>query len=83
MNANTEIVQLTEELDTMSRKVNTEITGLREDMLAVQKSPDIKNSELNEIQSKLAAIVCNQDIAKGTFAEEDFDEVQFKSENPP
>lgn len=81
MNANTEIVQLTEELDTMSRKVNTEITGLREDMLAVQKSPDIKNSELNGIQSKLAAMVCNQDISKGTFAEDDFDEVQFKSEN--
>jgi chromosome segregation ATPase len=60
MNANTEIVQLTEELDTMSRKVNTEITGLREDMLAVQKSPDIKNSELNEIQSKLAAILCRR-----------------------
>jgi len=79
MNANTEIVQLTEELDTMSRKVNTEITGLREDMLAVQKSPDIKNSELNEIQSKLAAIVCNQDIAKGTFAEEDFDEVELQT----
>jgi hypothetical protein len=59
---------------------NTEITGLREDMLAVQKSPDIKNSELNGIQSKLAAMLCNQDIAKGTFAE-DFDEVQFKSEN--
>ncbi len=81
MNANTEIVQLTEELDTMSHKVNTEITGLREDMLAVQKSPDIKNSELNGIQSKLAAMACNQEIAKGTFAEEDFDEVHFKSEN--
>ncbi|CAM6010394.1 unnamed protein product [Sphagnum balticum] len=79
MNANTEIVQLTEELDTMSRKVNTEITGLREDMLAVQKSPDIKNSELNEIQSKLAAMVCNQDIAKGTLAEEDFDEVELQT----
>ncbi|CAM6032768.1 unnamed protein product [Sphagnum compactum] len=79
MNANTEIVQLTEELDTMSRKVNTEITGLREDMLAVQKSPDIKNSELNEIQSKSAARVCNQDIAKGTFAEEDFDEVELQT----
>ncbi|CAK9879956.1 unnamed protein product [Sphagnum jensenii] len=79
MNANTEIVQLTEELDTMSRKVNTEITGLREDMLAVQKSPDIKNSELNGIQSKLAAMVCNQDISKGTFAEDDFDEVELQT----
>jgi hypothetical protein len=26
-------------------------------------------------------MVCNQDISKGTFAEDDFDEVQFKSEN--
>ncbi|CAK9231653.1 unnamed protein product [Sphagnum troendelagicum] len=79
MNANTEIVQLTEELDTMSCKVNAEITGLREDMLVVQKSPDIKNSELNGIQSKLAAMVCNQDISKGTFAEDDFDEVELQT----
>jgi len=48
-NANIEVVQLTKELNTMSSIINTEIIGLTEDMLAMQKSSDIKNYELNEI----------------------------------
>jgi hypothetical protein len=48
-NANIEVVQLTKELNTMSSIINTEIIGLTEDMLAMQKSSDIKNYEFNEI----------------------------------
>jgi hypothetical protein len=48
-NANIEVVQLTKELNTMSGIINTKIIGLTEDMLAMQKSSDIKNYELNEI----------------------------------
>jgi hypothetical protein len=47
--ANIEVVQLTKELNTMSGIINTKIIGLTEDMLAMQKSSDIKNYELNEI----------------------------------
>ncbi len=48
-NANIEVVQLTKELNTMSNIINTKIIGSTEDMLAMQKSSDIKNYELNEI----------------------------------
>ncbi len=48
-NANIEVVQLTKELNTMSSIINTKIIGSKEDMLAMQKSSDIKNYELNEI----------------------------------
>jgi hypothetical protein len=53
---------------------------LPEDMLAMQISSDIKNHELSEIWSKLIAMVCDQDIAKGTFAKEDFHQEDFKFE---
>jgi hypothetical protein len=48
-NANIEVVQLTKELNTMSSIINTKIIGSTGDMLAMQKSSDIKNYELNEI----------------------------------
>jgi hypothetical protein len=48
-NANIEVVQLTKELNTMSSIINTKIIGSTEDMLAMQKSSDIKNYEVNEI----------------------------------
>jgi len=48
-NANIEVVQLTKELNTMSSIISTKIIGSTEDMLAMQKSSDIKNYELNEI----------------------------------
>jgi uncharacterized protein YrrD len=48
-NANIEVVQLTKELNTMSSIINTKIIGSIEDMLAMEKSSDIKNYELNEI----------------------------------
>ncbi len=48
-NANIEVVQLTKELNTMSSIINTKIIGSTKDMLAMQKSSDIKNYELNEI----------------------------------
>jgi hypothetical protein len=48
-NANIEVVQLTKELNTMSSIINTKIIGSTEDMLAMQKSSDMKNYELNEI----------------------------------
>jgi hypothetical protein len=48
-NANIEVVQLTKKLNTMSSIINTKIIGSTEDMLAMQKSSDIKNYELNEI----------------------------------
>jgi hypothetical protein len=47
-NANIEVVQLTKKLNTMSSIINTKIIGSTEDMLAMQKSSDIKNYELNE-----------------------------------
>ncbi len=46
---NFEAVQLTKELNTMSSIINTKIIGSTEDMLAMQKSSDIKHYELNEI----------------------------------
>ncbi len=48
-NANIEVVQFTKELNTMSSIINTKIIGSTEDMLAMQKSSDIKNYEVNEI----------------------------------
>jgi hypothetical protein len=48
-NANIEVVQLTKEFNIMSSIINTKIIALPEDMLAMQKSSDIKNYELNEI----------------------------------
>jgi len=48
-NANIEVVQLTKELNTMSSIINTKIIGSTKDMLAMQKSSDIKNYELKEI----------------------------------
>jgi hypothetical protein len=48
-NANIEVVQLTKEFNIMSSTISIKIMALREDMLAMQKSSDIKNYELNEI----------------------------------
>jgi hypothetical protein len=48
-NANIEVVQLSKGLNTMSSIINTKIIGSTEDMLAMQKSSDTKNYELNEI----------------------------------
>jgi hypothetical protein len=48
-NAHIEVVQLTKELNTMNSIINTKIIRSTEDMLAMQKSSDIKNYELNEI----------------------------------
>jgi len=47
--ANIEAVQLTKEFNIMSIIINIKIMALPEDMLAMQKSTDIKNYELNEI----------------------------------
>jgi hypothetical protein len=47
--ANIEVVQLTKEFNIMSIIINIKIMALPEDMLAMQKSSDIKNYELNEI----------------------------------
>jgi hypothetical protein len=47
--ANIEAVQLTKEFNIMSIIINIKIMALPEDMLAMQKSSDIKNYELNEI----------------------------------
>ncbi len=48
-NANIEVVQLTKEFNIMSSIINIKVMALREDMLAMQKSSDINNYELNEI----------------------------------
>ncbi len=48
-NANIEVVQLTKQFNIMSSIINIKIMALPEDMLAMQKSLDIKNYELNEI----------------------------------
>jgi hypothetical protein len=48
-NANIEVVQLTKEFNIMNNIINTKIIALPEDMLAMQKSSDIKNYKLNEI----------------------------------
>ncbi len=48
-NANIEFVQLTKQFNIMSSIINIKIMVLPEDMLVMQKSSDIKNSELNEI----------------------------------
>jgi hypothetical protein len=47
--ANIEVVQFTKEFNIMSIIINIKIMALPEDMLAMQKSTDIKNYELNEI----------------------------------
>ncbi len=48
-NANIEVVQLTKEFNIMCSIINIKIMAFPEDMLAMQKSSDIKNYELNEI----------------------------------
>jgi hypothetical protein len=48
-NANIEVVQLTKQFNIMSSIINIKIMALPEDMLAMQKSSDIKNYELSEI----------------------------------
>jgi hypothetical protein len=48
-NANIEVVQLTKEFNIMSGIINTKNIALPEDMLAMQKTSDIKNYELNKI----------------------------------
>jgi hypothetical protein len=48
-NANIEVVQLTKVFIIMRSISNIKIMALPEDMLAMQKSSDIKNYELNEI----------------------------------
>jgi len=48
-NANIEVVQLTKQFNIMSSIINIKIMALPEDMLAMQKSSDIKNYEFNEI----------------------------------
>jgi hypothetical protein len=48
-NANIEVVQLTKEFNIMSSIFNTKIVALPENMLAMQKSSNIKNYEFNEI----------------------------------
>ncbi len=47
--ANIEVVQLTKDFNIMSIIITIKIMALSEDMLAMQKSSDIKNYELNEI----------------------------------